>query len=307
MIAFARRAVALCLTLPLAACNENNIKSVRLDAIAVVYGDFDNMKDALTALDIASTPYDGFIVQATYLPEDERLQRGYGGPRVEDLLTDTTGELELSTYNAVFVNSGTRGLGSVVYNNPLEQDDALLAAGTDLQDACDFANGGGTLVLSDWAYDLIEYCWPDAIEFYGDDTAADAAQVGVADGELLGDVTDETLLADVGALVTLNYNYSAWAVVESVGADTEVLMLGTAEYQPSAAELPVSIDNSPLLMRFPTGRSGQVLYSTFALSVQTPGLTSAILLVGVDGLFIGAGSESATGTDTTVTGTTGGA
>ncbi len=305
MNAFVRGAAVLLLLGPSAACNENNIKSVRLDAIAVVYGDFDNMKDSLTSLEIASTAYDGFIVQATYLPEEERLVRDYGAPGVEDLLTDTSGTLELAEYNAVFVNSGTRGLGAFQYNNPLEPDDSLLAAGTELQDACDFANGGGTLVVTDWAYDLIEYCWPDAIEFYGDDTVPDAAQVGIADGELLGDVAEEALVAEVGALVTLNYNYSAWAIVESVGADTEVLMTGSAEYQPSAAELPVAIEDSPLLMRFPTGRSGQVLYSTFALSVQTPGLTSAILLNGVEGLYVGAGSESA-GTDTGATTTTGG-
>lgn len=305
MIVHARRAVVPLLALPLVACNENNIKSVRLDAIAVVYGDFDNLKDSLTALEIASTPYDGFIVQATYLPEDERLERDYGGPGVEDLLTDTEGDLELADYNAVFVSSGTRGLGAFQYNNPLEPDNSLLAAGDDLQDACDFANGGGTLVVTDWAYDLIEYCWPDAIEFYGEDTTADAAQVGLADGELLADVSDTKLVDAVGSLVTLDYNYSAWAVVESVGADTEVLMTGTAEYQPSAAELPVELADSPLLMRFTTGRSGQVLFSTFALSVQTPALTSAILLKGIEGLYVGAGSESDTGT-TGTTGTTGG-
>lgn len=278
-------------------CNENNLAVVRLDAIAVSLGDFDDMRDSLSALDVATTPFDGFIVQATYLPEDERLQRDFGAPWVETLLADTDGQLELASYNAVFVNSGTRGLGAGVYNDPLEPDDSLLAAGDgkDLRDACDFADGGGTLVVSDWAYDLVEYCWPDAIEFFGEDTEPDAAQVGMADGEILADVLDAPIASSVGELVTLDYNYSAWALIETVGPDTEVLMTGDAEYQPSESELPTQLSGVPLLVRFATN-SGQVLFSTFAFNVQTPALTRAIFLDGIEGLYEGAGSESDTAT-----------
>lgn len=289
--------------LPLAAlafagCVENKVSAVRLDAIAVVVGDFDNFRDVLVGLDVGSSPYDGLIVQETYMPEEERLARGWGGPPVEALLTDTEGDLDLASFNAVFVNSGTRGLGAVQYNNPLEPDDSLLTSQA-LQDACDFATGGGTLVVSDWAYDLVEYCWPDAIEFVNDDATPDAAQTGQPDGALLADVVDEGLAEDLGASVTLDYNYTAWAVIESVGADTTVLMTGNASWQPSASDPIEDLIGAPLLVRFPTGRSGQVLFSTFAFNVQTPALAEAVLLGGIEGLYRGAGSESASTTEGT--------
>jgi hypothetical protein len=88
-----------------------------------------------------------------------------------------------------------------------------------------------------------------------------------------------------------------------VGADAEVLMTGTVDYQPSASELPATLEDAPLLVRFHTGSTGQVLFSTFALNVQTTGIVNSILLEGIDGLFVGAGSESDTGTTATGEGT----
>jgi len=74
-----------------------------------------NVTEPLTALNIATQSYNGFIVQATYEPEDERTTRDDPGLlTLEGLLTSTDekGRLYLNLYNAVFVNSGTRGLGA---------------------------------------------------------------------------------------------------------------------------------------------------------------------------------------------------
>ncbi|MDO9173179.1 MAG: hypothetical protein Q7V62_00150, partial [Actinomycetota bacterium] len=217
--------------LVLLGCVEQGFSEVRLDAIAVVLGDFDNVGDSLTALNIAVQEYNGLIVQATYEPDDERTQATDGGPTIEGLLTDTNekGQLELSFFNAVFVNSGTRGLGAFRYNNQLQPDDSLLLDTESMDHACNFATGGGTLVVSDWAYDLVEYCWPDAMEFFGDDLVPDAGQVGMPD-DVLADVHGDKLVEALGTTINLSYNYTAWSVVESVGADTEVLLSGTIEY-----------------------------------------------------------------------------
>lgn len=275
----------------LAGCSENSLSEVRLDAIAVVLGDFDDSRSVLTGMDIATDAYDGFIVQATYEPEEDRTRRGEMAAQVEALLTDTSGELDLDRYNAVFVNSGTRGLGAWQYNDMLEPDDGLLLDPA-LDVTCDFADGGGTLVVSDWAYDLVERCWPDAIEFYGDDATPDAAQVGIADDETLAAVTSERLATALGDALVLTHDYTAWAVIEGVGADTEVLLRGDIELQPSSAELPEPLAQSPLMVRFPTGRSGQVVFTTFHLAAQNPTVARELLLQGVDGIYEGAGSES---------------
>lgn len=277
--------------LALAGCSENNLSEVRYDAIAVVLGDFDNVGDTLTTSTIGWTAYDGFIVQATYQPEEDRQRRGEMALTVEGLLTDTVGELDLAGYNAVFVNSGTRGLNRVVYNDQLEPDDALIADAENLQKTCDFVEGGGTLVVSDWAYDLVEFCWPEAIEFYGDDTAVDAAQVGVASGDTIAAVTDPTLVEALGTSVSLAYNYTAWAVIEGVAPDTEVLLRGNIEYQPSASELYEPLADAPLMVRFRPNR-GQVVFSTYHWGAQVPSVTTELLLGSVEGLNPGDGSES---------------
>ncbi len=278
--------------LALLACNDNDLSAIKLDAIAVVLGDFDNLTEPLTSLEIATQPYDGFIVQATYEPEDDRTLRGDMATTVEGLLTSTNskGQLDLFSYNAAFVNSGTRGLGAGAYNNSLEPDDSLLADTDAMDNACEFASGGGTLLVTDWAYELVEYCWPDALEFFGDDAAPDAAQVGVADGSVLADVKDEVLVAALGEAMSLTFEYTAWAVIESVGAETEVLVSGDIPYQPASDELFEELQDAPLMVRLKPGR-GQVVYTTFHIASQTHEIAETLLVESIEGLDSVVGSD----------------
>lgn len=278
--------------LPLAAvatgCIDNGVHSARSDNIAVVLGDFDDLTTSLVALDIASEPWDGFVVQATYDPADDRLHRGDMALQAEALLTDTEGDLDLDNYGSLFVSSGTRGLGTVQYNDATKPDDNIITNTEPLQHVCDFGEQDRLLVATDWAYDLVEFCWPDAIEFVGDDAQPDAAQTGVANAAVLANVNDDTLRADLGDVVSIAYDYTAWAAIESVGKNTEVLLSGDISYQASATENPTTLTGVPLLVRFPT-RAGTVLFSTFHISAQNPTLQQAILLDAVDGLRRGGG------------------
>ncbi len=275
-------------------CIDQGISASRNSAIAVVLGDFDDLTTSLVALDIASEPWDGFIVQATYDPDDDRLQRGEIDLQVEGLLTDTEGDLDLDNYGTVFVSSGTRGLGLAQYNDGSIADDGLLLNPDALDNVCDFAQSNGLLVVTDWAYDLVEFCWPDAIDFIGDDEVIDAAQTGVAGIGISAAINDPVLNEDLGDVVSIDYNYSAWAVIESVGVETEVLMSGDISYQPSSTENEETLVNMPLLVRFPTG-SGQVVFSTFHLAAQNPTLQQAVLLDGMEGLLRGGGGSTDSG------------
>ncbi len=279
----------------LLACVDQGFTEVALDAIAVVQGDFDDAQSALTRNDVGSLDYNGYIDQATWWPEDDdRPQRDDPGRSVEQLLTDVDEDLDwqIENYNAVFVNSGTRGLNAFRYNLSVEADDSLLQHEDAVPNVCNWVKGGGSLYVGDWAYDLVEACWPDAIEFYGDDGAVDAAQVGAA-GDVMGDVPDERLREDLGAsVVNLLFNYSAFAVIESVGSEVEVLVTGDVRYQPEGATLYEEIDDAPLAVRFVSGQ-GQVFFTSFHLVAQTPAVTDAILFRGLEGLEPGAGSQSA--------------
>ncbi|MFZ5475552.1 MAG: hypothetical protein ACOZNI_02150 [Myxococcota bacterium] len=269
----------------LAACSEQGLEGIRIDDVAVVLGDFDDMTTTLTGLDVPTTPFDGFTVQATYQPEDERQKRDDGLPSFEGLLTDADekGRLAIQLYGAVFVNSGARGLGVGQYNNLLLEDDGIVGDEELVGRVCSYVESGGTLVASDWAYDLVERCWPDAVEFAGDDEAIDGAQLGVADGGVTATVHEETLKEGLGATVAIAYDYSAWAAIESVGADTEVLLSGTVEYQPSSDAGYETLSDAPLFVRFPAG-SGQVVFSTFHLAAQTKLLSEGLVLYGVEGI-----------------------
>ena len=96
---------------------------------------------------------------------------------------------------------------------------------------------------------------------------------------------DDPFKAAMGneSVVSLNYNYSAWAAIESVGKDTEVLLSGDIFYQPSAAELPELLPGVPLLVRFAAGK-GSVVFSTYHWAAQNQGVAQNLLLGAVPGL-----------------------
>jgi hypothetical protein len=270
----------------LAGCNtENELEGIRIDSVAVVLGDFDHFGTVLGGLNVESTAYDGFIVQATYEPEEDRTKRGEMAAQLEGLLgdVDEKGRLDLYQYGAVYLNSGTRGFAVGQYNNLLEPDDSVLANADYVDHVCTYADSGGTLVVSDWAWEIVERCWPDAIEFAGDDAAVDGAQLGIADDGITAAVLDADLAAALGDSVAIEYDYTAWAVVESVGQDTETLLTGSVKWQPSSDAEIESLDDVPLMVRFGTG-TGQVVFTTFHVASQTKMVGEGLVAFGVKGM-----------------------
>lgn len=273
--------------LALGACVENGLAERKLDSLAVVLGDFDDVGTPLSRLGIGVSEYDGFVVQATYEPEESRTVRGDIGQSFEQLLTraDDVGRKEIQLYQAVFINSGARGLNAWRYDDLFTPDDEVLQNPDTLDTLCAFVDSGDTLVLSDWAYDVVEQCWPDAVKFVGDDdNDIDAAQTGQASSAVLATVTNKELADLLGVTqFSLAYDFTNWAVIEDVGAGTEVLLRGDVSYQPSSGELYTTLVDVPLLVRFEHNK-GQVVFSTFHWAAQPAGLTDSLLLGSVDGL-----------------------
>ena len=283
------RAVLAAALLCAAGCkNDQGFVELRLENIAVSMGDFDATEDVLTRLDVAHTPYEGFISQAVYDPE---IDPDLVSLKVEDLLsrvTDNTPELEL--YDALFVNSGTRGLGEYVYNG-VDPDDGIVSDADMLARVQTFVEDGGALIVSDWGYDLVEALWPDAIDFAHEDTELDAAQTGTSRTGVAA-ITDETLaleLADATA-VELQFDYSYWAVVEDVGPDTKVWMTGDVEYRVSDAEGYGTLEGVPLLVSFEAGR-GEVVFSSFHWRAQRDEVADTMLQTLLPGMRLGTGSD----------------
>lgn len=195
--------------------------------IAVVSGDYDHVESLLTGLGLTYTLYRGASGQTEYL----------------ELLQDAD---KMSEYDIIFFNCGmddTWARGSSY--------DAVAA------NVKAYVQAGGSVYTSDWAYNIFEAAFPNAADFYGDDTVTGAAYWG-ADGYLTASVIDPTFQQLLGSnSAQLNYDLASWAVVESTGSNTEVLLRGDAPLY-----LWGTINNSPLAIRAYFG-SGVALYTSF--------------------------------------------
>jgi hypothetical protein len=275
---------ALALALLGSACIDNTITQQPIREIAVVTGDFDHMSEGLDRMLLSYVEYEGFICCASY---DSSVDPDANSLKIEGLLGGESGEegRELLIYDAVFLNSGSRGWGAYEYNG-VSEDDHLLKDPAVLQNVAEFVDRGGTLVLTDWTYDLVEAVWPDALTFYGEDTKVDSAQVGLL-GAVDAKVVDEALASSLEQdSVSIAYNFSNWAVIESVSEDVTIHLEGDINYRVSASEGAATKSSVPLLISFESG-AGQVIFASFHWAAQTPELGQALMTEIIGGLQAG--------------------
>ncbi|MCP4806656.1 MAG: hypothetical protein GY913_29150 [Proteobacteria bacterium] len=276
---------------------ENAFIERPFESIAVVTGDFDSIEDGFNRLDVAHTIYEGYITTSAY---DSSVDPELMSLKSEHLFigVDDDGNSELFIHDAVFVNSGARGFAEVVYKGSLDADDQFVSDSDVIDAVTEFTGRGRTLLASDWAYDLVETAWPDAIDFAGDDLVLDDAEVGAA-GRVTATVESVDLVEALGTdTLSLDMNYTNWAVIEDVGPDTEVLLRGDVEYRISAEEGWGTMEDVPLLVQFEVG-TGHVVFSSFHWHAQTAGVADAMLVEVVPGLDPGSADASLPQEDTT--------
>jgi hypothetical protein len=122
----------------------------------------------------------------------------------------------LATFDIVMINCGADEYEYV--------GDATLQ-----QNLIEYVEAGGSLYVSDLAYDVVEIAFPDALDFYGADETQDSAEVG-AQMELMGTIVDPSLSSAIGtSQIDVNYPLAYWAIMEDEAADTRVYIRGTGE------------------------------------------------------------------------------
>jgi hypothetical protein len=276
------------------ACSENEIIKRPFDDIAVIDGDFDHFGEVLTRMDIAHDSYDGFISQAVYNPEEDGSLNGY---KVENLFMDTD-EAErtiMLDYDAIFLNSGVRGLGSYVYNG-VENDDMFLLDEQALENVRTFVQAGRTLIVSDWAGDLIEQVWPGKINFVNEDNCFaeecfDIAQAG-SNENIIASIEDDNLMNQLEVdSIQLQFDYSYWTGMQDVSDDVDVFLRGDITYRTSEGEGYLDMTDVPLLVGFQDA-SGYVLFSSFHYRAQNTNVVDTTLLTIIDGLKPGSSYEN---------------
>jgi hypothetical protein len=266
---------------------EQGIAPIRIEQVAVAAGDFDRLEDALFRNDIRSEVYEGYINSPVY-DVDEDASYGVSPLQVEKLFTELNkdGDPLLFTYDALFLNSGVRGLGEYVYND-VETDDALVTDADVVGITKRFVARNRTLVVSDWAYDLVEATWPDKVTFLGEHEGFDSAQRGTS-ASVVATVTDKALKEALGTdQLEVFYDFSYWTVMESVGAGVDVHLRGDVEYRADDGSGTAYLQNVPLLVSFDY-EGGRVILSSFAWRAQRQQVADTILLTMIEGLDVAA-------------------
>lgn len=279
----------LALGLLVACKSDNKISSIAVERVAVSTGDFDRVEESLARNGVATDLFEGYIAIPVYDPEAADASMALS---VEQLFSgqNEDGYPLTIDYDAIFVNSGTRGFGRYVYNG-VESDDSLVASAQTAVAVNAFLEGSRTLVVSDWAYDLVESVFPDKISFLHEEDGTDAAQVGVSDA-VVANITDpglaEVALSDT---LELRFDFDSWAVMQEVGPGVDVYLRGDIEHRSLDGEGAVVMRDVPLLVGF-NSDAGRVIYSSFSWKAQPPPVTDLLLLYLIEGLSVRVTGES---------------
>lgn len=122
-----------------------------------------------------------------------------------------------------------------------------------------YVNGGGYLYASDWDFEYVENCWPEAIDFYGEDLTD--PYIG-NEQTITADVVDSALAAYLGKnTAQILFDLGSWVVVMGTGSSTDVLVRGS--FSTTAGD----INDKPLMVSFDQG-NGIVAYTCFHNEAQ---------------------------------------
>jgi hypothetical protein len=209
--------------------------------IAVISGDYDNMQDMLERM--------GFI--------NFTLIDGNDGARLVDFLSNPE---NLDPFDVVFFNGGHVEEDIFYTSNPSNRTPQNVRAVLE-----DYVWEGGSVISSDWAYDVVELVWPNAIDFLGDDSVPNAAQLGeyaIVDAV----VTDSSLAAFIGKeLVEIEYDLPVWPLIIDTESYVAVHLRGNVTYREGTQS--TAVEMVPLLVSF-NGGAGRVGVSTFRVAAN---------------------------------------
>lgn len=221
--------------------------------VAVITGAYDELEPVLEAIGVTGV----------------RIIDGQAGTEIVDFLTDP---LAMAEFDMIFFDGGHREDGVIYGDGPINVvRDALQS----------YVQQGGVIFASDWAYDVVESVWPDAVDFYGDDTVPDSAQVGEP-GTIEADVVDQALATTISAEeLEITYDLPVWPLVENASSSVDVLLSGDAPWRKGFET--GTVRDSPLLLTFEDG-DGQVLFTTYRNSANNNQAMLGVLLTLVDAI-----------------------
>jgi len=262
----------------LASCgSDQTLISQPVDTVAVTTGDFDYVAAPLDYLIVDHDSFGGLISSASwssnYDPDAVSL-------KVEGLFSSLE---NMQFYDVIFVASGTRGFGDRIYNG-IDPDDTFVGDPAVVENIREYVRTGGILVATDWAYDLVQAAWPDAVDFLSAGKGFDTAQRGILTSLTANVVNDSLANALDTSSVAISFNFSDWAVMKAASSEnTTTFMTGDIQYR-DTTELgqtggtTQSISGAPLLISHsPENAGGKVIFSSFHFDAQNREIMDVIL------------------------------
>jgi hypothetical protein len=169
---------------------------------------------------------------------------------------------ELASYDAVFVNCGIS-----------EVDLVEGLQGSVRANLKRYVQEGGSLYVSDWAYDLVEQVWPEKVNFLGDDLVNSSAEFG-DDGTYSSEVMDAGLAEYVGASsVDIGFSFGSFAIVSQVAEGVQTFLKADINYRVNGGVS--SLPDTPVTVGFQDGL-GKVIFTSFHQESDTDGNTETL-------------------------------
>lgn len=215
-------------------------------AVAVITGDYDDLSVLLS--DIGVFAWDTIA--------------GTTSTAMIDFLSDFPSMRE---YDVILFNGGHVEAG-VIFSATGAKDPNVTQIQENIRN---YVQQGGVIYATDWSYDTVEQIWPDMVDFLGDDSVPEDAQVGEV-GTVTAQVVDSGLASYIGQqMVEVEFDLPVWPPIESVTQPVSV-MLQTDQVEYREGDDIFTLNNVPLLIGFSDGK-GQVLFSSYRLSANASG------------------------------------
>lgn len=207
--------------------------------IAVITGDYDDATTALERLGIRSA----------------RMVDGSDQAALLSFLTDPDA---LAAYDVLFLGGGVREDGVFYSDDATNQDVRMVQSYLKT-----YVEEGGHLIASDLSYDAVELLWPAPINFAGDDTVPNAAEVGPITS-VVANITDPGLAERLGAdTMPVAFDLPSWPVIDDVNPYVSVHLTATFESVDDDFER----TDTPLALSFSDG-FGRVSFTSFRLDAN---------------------------------------
>ncbi len=239
--------------------------------IAVVTGVFDAIETVLQGM--------GFRVKAC-MPSDM-----VGCPDLDPggtiTLVDGASPYYITDFLAL---SGLHAQFDIIFFNCGLADEYFYSAPDDAKlNLTDFVTQGGSIYVSDRAYELLRVAFPGKFDFVGNEaswgSARDRAWVGMANDDVAATITDVTMARALrSTAVHVVYNKAGWVPLNTEQPEhVKVFLTGTVGVDiDKDGAVDQSLADAPLLVTTKVG-NGTLSYTTFHMHAQANDQMQAIL------------------------------